>query len=145
MYNDIWMADQGCIDREVYGDLRDVVSRRFQDGSVVTVGPSDTLLTAFNRMRIADVSQVPVLEGEHLVGILDESDLLHRVQDGGGSFRDTVRMAMTDRLETLQAGEPLAAIREILEAGKVAIVMAGDEFVGLITRIDLLNYLRRKV
>ncbi len=145
MYNDVWMADQGCIDREVYGDLRDVVSRRFQDGSVVTVGPSDTLLTAFNRMRIADVSQVPVLEGEHLVGILDESDLLHRVQDGGGSFRDTVRMAMTDRLETLQAGEPLAAIREILEAGKVAIVMAGDEFVGLITRIDLLNYLRRKV
>jgi cystathionine beta-synthase len=83
MYNDIWMAEQGFLIRKRYGDLRDLVSRRYQDGSVVTVGPSDTLLTAFNRMRIADVSQEPVLENGELVGILDESDVLLRVQDGG--------------------------------------------------------------
>ena len=145
MYNDIWMAEQGFIIRKQYGDLRDLISRRYQDGSVVTVGPSDTLLTAFNRMRIADVSQVPVLENGELVGLLDESDLLVRVQDGGGSFREPVRAAMTDRLETLQPSESLDAVRKILDSGKVSIVMDGAEFVGLITRIDLLNYLRRKV
>jgi cystathionine beta-synthase len=145
MYNDIWMADQGFASRFEYGDLRDLVSRRYQDGSVVAVGPSDTLLTAFNRMRIADVSQVPVLDQGKLVGLLDESDLLVRFQDGGGSFREPVSNAMTDRLETLQAGAPLDAVREILDSGKVTIVMDGTQFVGLITRIDLLNYLRRKV
>jgi cystathionine beta-synthase len=145
MYNDIWMADQGFVSRFEYGDLRDLVSRRYQDGSVVAVGPSDTLLTAFNRMRIADVSQVPVLDQGKLVGLLDESDLLVRFQDGGGSFREPVSNAMTDRLETLQAGAPLDAVREILDSGKVTIVMDGTQFVGLITRIDLLNYLRRKV
>ena len=145
MYNDIWMAEQGFITRKQYGDLRDIISRRYQDGSVVTVGPSDTLLTAFNRMRIADVSQVPVLENGELVGLLDESDLLVRVQDGGGSFREPVRAAMTDRLETLQPSESLDAVRKILDSGKVTIVMNGAEFVGLITRVDLLNYLRRKV
>ena len=145
MYNDIWMADQGFVSGFEYGDLRDLVSRRYQDGSVVAVGPSDTLLTAFNRMRIADVSQVPVLEQGKLVGLLDESDLLVRFQDGGGSFREPVSNAMTDRLETLQAGAPLDAVREILDSGKVTIVMDGTQFVGLITRIDLLNYLRRKV
>ena len=145
MYNDIWMAEQGFITRKQYGDLRDVISRRYQDGTVVTVGPTDTLLTAFNRMRIADVSQVPVLDKGELVGLLDESDLLVRVQDGGGSFREPVRAAMTDRLETLQPAESLDAVRKILDSGKVAIVMNGMEFTGLITRIDLLNYLRRKV
>ena len=145
MYNDIWMAEQGFLTRKQYGDLRDLVSRRYQDDSVVTVGPSDTLLTAFNRMRIADVSQVPVLENGELVGILDESDALVRVQDGGGSFGDPVRTAMTDRLETLQPSASLDAVRKILDSGKVTIVMNGSEFVGLITRIDLLNYLRRKV
>jgi cystathionine beta-synthase len=145
MYNDIWMAEQGFIARTEYGDLRDLVSRRYQDGSVVTVGPSDTLLTAFNRMRIADVSQVPVLDHGELVGILDESDLLVRVQDGVGSFREPVRTAMTDRLETLQPSEPLDAVRKVLDSGKVTIVMDGTELVGLITRVDLLNYLRRKV
>jgi cystathionine beta-synthase len=145
MYNDIWMAEQGFLMRKRYGDLRDLVFRRYQDGSVVTVGPSDTLLTAFNRMRIADVSQVPVLEDGKLVGILDESDVLVRVQDGGGSFGETVRTAMTDRLETLQPSDSLDTVRKILDSGKVTIVMNGSEFVGLITRIDLLNYLRRKV
>jgi cystathionine beta-synthase len=145
MYNDIWMAEQGFITRTEYGDLRDLISRRYQDGSVVTVGPSDTLLTAFNRMRIADVSQVPVLDRGELVGLLDESDLLVRVQDGIGSFREPVRTAMTDRLETLQPSASLDAVRKILDSGKVAIVLDGTEFVGLITRVDLLNYLRRKV
>jgi cystathionine beta-synthase len=145
MYNDIWMAEQGFLSRKQYGDLRDLVSRRYQDDSVVTVGPSDTLLTAFNRMRIADVSQVPVLENGELVGILDESDALVRVQNGGGSFGEPVRTAMTDRLETLQPYDSLDAVRKILDSGKVTIVMNGSEFVGLITRIDLLNYLRRKV
>ncbi|MBV8899090.1 MAG: pyridoxal-phosphate dependent enzyme [Verrucomicrobia bacterium] len=145
MYNDVWMADQGFLPRTQFGDLRDLISRRYQDGTVVAVGPTDTLLTAFNRMRIADVSQLPVLEQDKLVGIIDESDLLVRVQDGRGSFQDPVGVAMTNRVETLQAAEPIRAVREILDEGKVAIVMVGREFVGLITRIDLLNFLRRKV
>jgi cystathionine beta-synthase len=145
MYNDIWMADQGFLHRHQFGDLRDLVSRRYQDGTVVMVGPSDTLLTAFNRMRIADVSQVPVLENGKLVGILDESDLLLRVQDGGGSFADPVMSAMTDRLETFQPSASFHDLRSILDRGEVAIILDGDQFVGLITRIDMLNYLRRKV
>jgi len=111
----------------------------------VIVGPSDTLLTAYNRMRIADVSQVPVLENGKLVGILDESDLLVRVQDGGGSFVDPVSRAMTDRLETFQPSASFQDLRAILDRGEVAIILDGDQFVGLITRIDMLNYLRRKV
>jgi cystathionine beta-synthase len=145
MYNDVWMADQGFVSGADKGDLRDLISRRYQDGTVVVVGPSDTLLTAFNRMRIADVSQVPVLDRGELVGLLDESDLLVRVQEGGGSFREPVRTAMTNRLETVQPSATLDAVRKILDSGKVTIVMDGTQFIGLITRIDLLNYLRRKV
>ena len=33
---------------------------------------------------------------------------------------------------------------EIFKRGMVAIVMNGGEFLGLITRIDLLNWLRRR-
>jgi cystathionine beta-synthase len=145
MYNDLWMTDQGFLQRETFGDLRDIVSRRYQDGTVVSVGPTDTLLTAFNRMRIADISQVPVLEKEQLIGILDESDLLTRVQGGGGTFKDEVRTAMTNRVETMEPSDSLDAVRAVLDNGKVAIVVAHGQFVGLITRIDLLNYLRRRI
>jgi len=102
-------------------------------------------LTAFNRMRISDVSQVPVLDHGSLVGILDESDLLARMQEGHGSFRDEVRTAMTNRLMTLPASGNISEVRAVLDSGRVAIVVEQGQFVGLITRIDLVNYLRRKI
>src|SRR5207237_8192124 len=80
MYNDFWMAEQGFIHRPLHGDLSDLISHRYEAGEVISVGPSDTLLTAFKRMRDADVSQLPVVDqtGRGL-GIIDESDLLVKV------------------------------------------------------------------
>ena len=50
---------------------------------------------------------------------------------------------MTAKLSTLQAREPLEHLIPIFERDQVAIVMEGREFLGLITRVDLLNHLRR--
>ena len=64
--------------------------------------PDDTLLTAFKRMRSADVSQVPVVdERGRAIGILDESDVLVKVHHDQSHFNEPVKNAMSDRLETL--------------------------------------------
>ena len=145
VYNDSWVAEQGLVDRELHGDLRDLIARGTGSGDAVTVGPDDTLLTAYNRMRAADVSQLPVLDEGRLIGLIDESDLLEAVEDRRQDqrFKQPVSAAMTAKLHTLQAHEPLDALLPIFERDEVAIVMEGKEFLGLITRIDLINYLRR--
>src|SRR5712664_4802806 len=80
MYNDFWMAEQGFIHRPPHGDLSDLISHRYEAGEVITVGPDDSLLTAFKRMRSADVSQVPVVDQHgRAIGIIDESDVLVKV------------------------------------------------------------------
>src|SRR6266850_3352439 len=72
MFNDFWMAEQGFTIRPMHGDLSDLISHRHEAGEVVSVGPDDTLLTAFKRMQAGDISQVPVLDEKgHAVGILD--------------------------------------------------------------------------
>src|SRR5262249_8699972 len=102
MYNDFWMAEQGFVTRPTQGDLSDLISHRAEKGEVIIVGPTDTLLTAFKRMRSGDVSQLPVINGEgRAVGIIDESDLLVKVHRDPTHFNDSVESAMTDRLETL--------------------------------------------
>src|SRR6184192_1963766 len=145
MYNDFWMVDQGFLDLPRYGDLRDLVSRRYADRAVVSVSAEDTLLTAFQRMRMADVSQVPVLAADEVVGILDESDLLLHVYKQPDRFRDKVATAMTQRLETLDPGASLADLLAILNRDLVAIILEDARFFGLITRYDLLTYLRRSL
>jgi len=143
MYDDFWMVDQGFVALAHYGDLRDLVTRRYEDHAVIAVGTEDTLLTAFQRMRMADVSQVPVLAADRVVGILDESDLLLHVHKQPDRFHDKVATAMTQRLETLDPSASFADLRAILDRDRVAIIVRDGHFFGLITRYDLLTYLRR--
>jgi cystathionine beta-synthase len=145
VFNDFWMMDQGFIKRDSHGDLRDLISRRHEERAVVTVAPEDKLMNAYARMKLYDVSQLPVLDSEGaVVGILDEWDLLTAVQNNPGRFRDPVSSAMASRVETVDLNSPLSALTDTFNKGHVAVVVHEGKFYGLITRIDVLNHLRNK-
>ena len=144
MFNDFWMRDQGFIEVESHGDLRDLIARPYQSHDTVTVSPDEPLANAYKRMKLYDVSQLPVMADEKLVGILDESDLLLAVAENPGRFDDPVSEAMETDLTEIDVGAPIENLMPIFNQDFVAIVKQGDRFLGLITRVDLLNYLRRK-
>ena len=144
VYNDFWMLDQGFIERERYGDLRDLISRRHHDHAVATVSADEKVLTAYQRMKLYDVSQLPVLKDGRIVGIVDEEDILAEVYDNPEHFNQPVTEAMESHVVTVAPTASIGELMEIFKRGMVAIVVDGDEFLGLITRIDLLNWLRRR-
>ncbi|GAB3735008.1 pyridoxal-phosphate dependent enzyme [Luteimonas pelagia] len=145
MYNDYWMLDNGFLERETHGDLRDLILRPYTHRDTVVVGPNDLLVTAWQRMKLYEISQLPVMDGDRIVGILDESDMLLHVYGDEDRFRDPVSTAMVSKLDILDVRSPVQALLPVFDRGHVAIVMDGDTFLGLITRIDLLNWLRRRV
>mgnify|MGYP001190409648 CR=1 FL=1 len=145
MYNDYWMLDNGFIEREQHGDLRDLIVRPYSQRDTVVVAPGDLLTVAYQRMKLYDVSQLPVMDGDRIVGILDESDVLLHVYGNEDRFREPVSTAMVEKLEKIAVGAPVESLLPVFDRGHVAIVMEGERFLGLITRIDLLNWLRRRV
>ena len=144
-YNDYWMLDNGFLERTQYGDLRDLILRPSSQRDTVVVGPHDLLTTAYQRMKLYDVSQLPVMDEGRLVGIVDESDVLLHVYGDEARFRDPVSTAMVSKLDKLDVRAPIESLLPVFDRGHVAIVMEEDKFVGLITRIDLLNYLRKQL
>jgi cystathionine beta-synthase len=138
------MRDQGYLRGPAFGDLRDVIARWHDQGSVVEIAPDDLLLVAYSRMKLYDVSQLPVIENGKIVGILDESDLLLAMHDDEAAFRHKVRQHMTSKLITVERTAPLDSLHALLDRGLVVIVCEGERFLGLITRIDVLNYFRRR-
>jgi cystathionine beta-synthase len=92
-------------------------------------------------MRLHDVSQLPVLERGQLVGILDESDLLIAAMS---SFDRRVRDVMTTKVETLAPDASFDELVRVLDRGLVGVIVDGGQLFGLVTRIDLVNYLRRR-
>jgi cystathionine beta-synthase len=155
-YRDEWLADQGLVPREQFGDLRDVVARR--SGQLVDVGPDDPLRIAYARMRLHDVSQMPVLDPAAwsesaplhsgrgaLTGIIDESDLLVAALAGSKAFDTPVRDVMTKKVETLPPTASIQDLVGVLDRGLVGVVVDQGALFGIVTRIDLVNYLRRRI
>jgi cystathionine beta-synthase len=144
MFNDFWMRDQGFLEADQFGDLRDLIARPYASHDTITIGPDEPLANAYKRMKLYDVSQLPVITDGQLVGIIDESDLLLSVAESHQNFNEPVNSAMVSELTEVDVRAPVADLMPIFARDFVAIVKDDGKFLGLITRVDLLNYLRRK-
>jgi cystathionine beta-synthase len=146
VFNDAFMAQEGWFGRARTGTVRDVVINRFDEGSEIFVRPNETVASAFARMRAADVSQLPVIEDDRVVGLVEESDLLDALvkagEDMGRVFQTPVGEVMASRLETISADAPVRDLLPLFGRGLVPLVMDGGKFLGLVTRIDLINHFR---
>ena len=145
MFNDDWLRQQGLLQRPATGDLRDFIAFRHDEGATVTAAPDDTLATVLARMRLYDISQLPVLEGGAVVGIVDEWDLLNAVRGDSARFLEPVSQAMNPRVETLDKSSGEHALFDVFSRGWVAVVTDADRFLGLITRTDVLNVWRNRL
>ncbi|MGP1347152.1 MAG: pyridoxal-phosphate dependent enzyme [Phycisphaerales bacterium] len=147
MFNDYWMIDNGFIQRETSGDLRDLIGRRHLEREDVTLEENEPVRIAIKRMQLYSVSQMVVLDHRgKVVGILDESDILLAVTHSKEAFDRPVSDLMTRRLETISPSASVNDLMPIFRADRVAIVMDENaRFYGLITKIDMINYLRNQL
>ena len=144
-FNKSWLHDNNLLETEKFGDLRDLISRRADQGEMITVAPSDSLLVAYNRMRASDISQLPVIKEGDLLGIIDEEDVLISVSKNQGTFSDEVERHMIQQLDVLQYNASEDELIGILSEGKVAIIYNEDTFIGFITKVDLINHYRNRL
>ena len=145
LFNDFWMEDQGFIQREQSGDLRDLIGRPHGERATITVGPTDILTTAHNRLRNAGFSQLPVMDEGKLVGVVTEDGLMQFVYGHPELMTAPVEDAMESAFIQLDKSESVNNLVAMLRVQPYAAIMDGDDFLGLITRSDVLNYLRREV
>ena len=144
-FNKSWLHDNNLLNKEKEGNLSDLINRRADKGEMITVSPSETLLIAYNRMRSADISQIPVIQDKQLLGILDEEDLLLSVTKDQASFSSSVTEIMTNELDILQVDATNDELLDVLSEGKVAIIYENNNFLGFITKVDLINHYRNKL
>ena len=144
-FNKSWLHDNDLLEVTLVGNLTDLVNRRADQGDMISVSPSDTLLTAYKRMRASDISQIPVLDQGKLVGVLDEEDLLFNVSKSKEAFSKVAGEFMVTALDVLSTTASEDELMEVLTQGKVAIIYDKDTFIGFITKVDLINHYRTKI
>ncbi len=145
MFNDYWMIDNGFIERPRHGNLRDLVARRHLDKEDYCLTATTPINQAIKRMRMYGISQMVVLDGNSVAGILDEGDILMALVHDAANTDLPVSDFMTRRLETIAPDSSINDLVPIFRADRVAIVMDDNNYYGLITKMDLIHYLRTQI
>lgn len=149
VFDDDWMRENGFLD-QVWSDIRagDIHSKK-DSGLIYTAKTSDLLRDVVSLMKDHNISQLPVVNAdERLVGLVSEIDLLNHMllADHVHQVDETIEeMVNTDvpvvgpntRLETLMS--------LIKDRAAVVIVNNNDQVRGILTKIDILDYLSSQI
>lgn len=143
VFNDDWMRENRFIEHGLAeGRVDDILrQRKFQ---VIHASARDTKNAVIARMKQYDISQLPVVGDEGgYAGMVTELDLLNhflRVEshDPNETIADVISQ---DAAAVVGPETPLGALSEIFATGKVAVALDENQVVGIVTKIDLIDYL----
>ena len=145
--DDSWMRQHGfagSADWEA-GTIADIL-RSLPERKVIVADVSDPLSVVVQKFKEHGISQIPVVDGETLAGILTESDVLQKLVSGRVSETTTVAEVMVRNVSTVQIHAPSNELPKIFERGEVAIVIDPDNRVlSIVTKLDLIEVLAANV
>ena len=119
--------------------VKDVMTR-----PVVSVAPSDDIAHLSALLREHNITGVPVVSGERLVGIISVKDLITALERGDP--KAPVSAYMTATLLTVGEGDALVRALEVFTktgVGRLPVLDDGGRLVGMLTKGDVANGLLR--
>jgi cystathionine beta-synthase len=143
IFNDDWMRENGFLeDTPGLGAVSDLLARK--DAKVVTAGNNDSVKEVIGALKAKGFSQLPVLEGDSkLRGIVHEVDLLRFLAEGKGSIETTLEAGglIQSDYATVTPGTKIELLQGVLADARIALVLQDNDLIGVITKIDLIDYL----
>jgi cystathionine beta-synthase len=144
IFNDEWMRENGFLDEETsLGTVRDLLGGR-PASSVVTASATNTVREVIDTMKSHGISQLPVLDGGKLRGMVQEVDLLRHLVRGHGTLDSTIADIIESDYATVTPSTKVELLQGVLNDAKIAIVLDREAVVGVVTKIDLIDFLARR-
>ncbi|MDD9884987.1 MAG: pyridoxal-phosphate dependent enzyme [Gammaproteobacteria bacterium] len=145
VYDDDWMREVGFLESKTgnVGDLLRALDKK--PGDLIKANQSDKISAVIAQLSEAGVSQMPVLdENGWIKGIVRESVILKSLYAQQSGVDDPVESLVDTSVEYVTAGDSIERVSKLVTEGKVPLVTDpddGDNLLGIITDIDLLNFL----
>jgi len=143
IFNDEWMRENGFLDDQPgLGTVRDILHN--QDGRhIVTATPQSKVREVIATLKKLGISQLPVVEKGKLRGIVAEVDLLRHLVTGLKTLDSPIGELVESDYATVTLDTKIELLQGVLNDAKVAIVIEHEQVAGIVTKIDLIDYLAR--
>jgi len=146
MFNDEWMRDNGMLEESSpLGTVREMLAARLPF-KLISVRRSERVGDVILAMKENGISQMPVMEGDEVLGLIHEADMLKFLLSGVGTSNSTIETIIQSDFPTVNEDESLEALAQIFTKLSREAVMVVREGVSrdIITKIDLIDYLLRR-
>jgi cystathionine beta-synthase len=144
IFDDEWMRSNGFLDEEdPLGTVRDLLAAKRQR-PIVAAKKGHTLSEVINLMKEHSISQVPVLDEGRLSGLVSEIDLLNYLLKNPGKMDISIEQLVEADYATVTIQTKIKLLKTIFNDAKLVCVLERDDLVGVITKIDLIEYLASK-
>jgi cystathionine beta-synthase len=144
IFNDEWMRENGFLDEEKgLGTVRDLIAGK-PAAQVVTADSRSSVRDVIDIMKRHGISQLPVLDQGKLRGMVEEVDLLRHLVKGAGTLDSTIADIVESDYATVTPSTKVELLKGVLNDAKIAIVLDRESVVGVVTKIDLIDFLAEK-
>jgi cystathionine beta-synthase len=144
VFNDEWLRENGFLEgRPGLGTVADLIGR--QKRILITANASDRVRDVIAAMKDNGISQMPVMQDGELIGIVTEVALLRYLASGEYSLSTNVGPLAEGDYATVTPQTRIELVQSLLVDARMAIVRDdGEKLLGVITKIDLIEYLAKK-
>ncbi|TXD40796.1 cystathionine beta-synthase [Lujinxingia vulgaris] len=144
IFDDEWMRENGFLDEDRgVGTVADML--KGQEQTVYTTEKGASVAEVVGLMKTHGISQLPVIEGDRIVGIVNESDVLNHLLSEGGKGDDLVDGLIESHFAIVEPSNRVSLIGQFFRQNKVVLVLDGKKLVGIITKIDFIDYVSRQI
>jgi cystathionine beta-synthase len=142
VHNDEWMRDNHLLDPAVTR-VADVVAGKGRIlRGLLKVSADEPLRRALALVQQHDVTQIPVFEGDKVVGTVVDNEILKRVLADSASLDQPVRALMAEPLPIVDSDEPVDHVTQLLASRNPAVlVRENGAITGILTRFDMLQFI----
>lgn len=141
VYNDAWMIENSYLEKTHQATIRDMINILHKTPGVVAAKTSDKVESVVKVMREQGVSQLPVLSGTEVKGVIAETALLRPLIAGEIKATDTIDLLVDMNYSIVEENDPMNRLNDVFTSGKVAFVMEGGKVKHILTKIDLISFL----
>ncbi len=144
IFNDDWMRENGFLeDQPGLGTVRDILAAKGHE-QIMTASPSSKVREVIDTMKKMSISQLPVVEKGRLRGIVAEVDLLRHLVTGQKKLDSPIGDLAEGDYATVTLDTKIELVQAALADAKVAIVTDREVVKGIVTKIDLIDFIAER-
>jgi cystathionine beta-synthase len=139
IYNDTWMKDHGFLESRNYATAKDIIQGKNGQSVLVTIDKNLKVGDAIKKLHQAGIDQIPVVEGENIIGSLTDSKVLSLLIENPSIKDEPVSEVMDEPFIFVGLDNTVDALSSLISKEKKALLVRDENNkVHIITQHDLL-------